>query len=80
MLKKAISSIGFNGDLLQAYEAFQKAVRDEVWRQVARLQNPHAGAVQAIQEKVRNNFKFLKFFCKGILEKHALNYYKVVAE
>ena len=46
-------------------------MRDEVWRQVARLQNPHAGAVQAIQEKVRNNFKFQKFFCKGILEKHA---------
>ena len=73
MLKQAVGSLGFNHDLHQTYEAYQLAVKDQIARQLARLpeERQHAYAEVEIARKVRASFKYQKFFCTGILEKHA---------
>ena len=76
MLKTALGRIGYNDDLIQTYEAYQQAIRDEISRQCAQLPPDlsdfeRAFAIQRIIEKVNSSFKFQKFFCQGILKKHA---------
>ena len=77
MLKNAVGAIGYNDDLLQTHEAFQQALQDEIKRQLARLspdEQKNEFIVRLLKERVRKNFKYQKFFCRGILDKYAKTY------
>ena len=54
-------------DLLQTHEAFQQALRDELKRQLARLdpeQRQNEFIVKMVKERVKKNFKYQKFSYK----------------
>lgn len=72
MLKRASERIGFSNDLSKTYDAFQEALQYAISRRLARFsENADAAAVQHAQQEVVKKFKFQKFFCTGILLKHA---------
>ena len=61
MLKNAVGAIGYNEDLLQTHEAFQQALRDELKRQLARLDpedQKNEFIVKMVTERVKKNFKY----------------------
>ena len=77
MRKNAVGAISYNEDLLQTHAAFQQALQDEIKRQLARLtpeERQNEFIVKMLKERVRKNFKYQKFFCRGILDKYAKTY------
>ena len=81
MLKDSLGKVGYDDDLLNVYNAFHEALKEEVFKQVAKKQKElgeadqlAASVIEAIEKRVRDSFRWQKFLSKDILKNHAQNF------
>ena len=80
-LKTSLGKIGYDDDLLTAYNAFQETLHKEVQRRLNLLDDGRDPefAIGEIIAQVKATFKWQQFFSRGILESYAKKYVQAVS-